>query len=719
MQKKPILIDYPYISDWISLKEQNRIIVFSGKVELGQNIFHALTVLVADELNVRLNQIEIQPNETGLTPNEGLTAGSMSMSQSGDAIRKAAITLRELLLTNASNEFEVSKKDLQIKNGIIFTVDNSRFISFWDLMVDKNMNIPIDLSLKSKPFGKQEFIGKRLIQNKIQEIIKGERIFIQDLEFPDMLHARIIRPPQYHSVVKNIDHDFVLELEKRGLFFIQNSNFIAIAGKDEYRVVKASEQFSQKIEWLNQKPLDINNIYNSLENNDKLSFPVNQKGIPLKIPPPPLKEPPNNASLTITALYEKPYLMHGAIGPSAACAIFKDSFLKVWSHSQGIYQLRESLAVSFDMETENIKIYHIPGSGCYGHNGADDAAYEAVLIAFNLPGIPILLKWTRSEEHCWEPYGTAMTCKLRGSINKNGKIIDWSHESYGDTFMNRPNPDVNKNPHSKFVSSHFIKSPLKWPKSQPTFSPHGGIHRNIVPYYNFKNNRLIKNLVQNLPLRTSSLRSLGAFMNIFSIESFLDELSYEAEIDPVKFRLDHLDDERAKETIRVLDEMMKTDKENSDCFVGSGIAFGRYKNTAAYSSVGIELEVNDHSSIILKRAWITADVGEIIDPDGVTQQLEGGLIQAASWTLYESVAYDENEIISKDWENYPIMRFDNIPNIKTVLINQPTQPFLGCGETVAGPTAAAISNALFNAIGIRLRRMPFTPDAIQKKLLSD
>ena len=165
MQKKPILIDYPYISDWISLKEQNRIIVFSGKVELGQNIFHALTVLVADELNVRLNQIEIQPNETGLTPNEGLTAGSMSMSQSGDAIRKAAITLRELLLTNASNEFEVSKKDLQIKNGIIFTVDNSRFISFWDLMVDKNMNIPIDLSLKSKPFGKQEFIGKRLIQN--------------------------------------------------------------------------------------------------------------------------------------------------------------------------------------------------------------------------------------------------------------------------------------------------------------------------------------------------------------------------------------------------------------------------------------------------------------------------------------------------------------------------------------------------------------------------
>jgi CO/xanthine dehydrogenase Mo-binding subunit len=183
--------------------------------------------------------------------------------------------------------------------------------------------------------------------------------------------------------------------------------------------------------------------------------------------------------------------------------------------------------------------------------------------------------------------------------------------------------------------------------------------------------------------------------------------------------LDHLDDERAKETIRVLDEMMKTDKENSDCFVGSGIAFGRYKNTAAYSSVGIELEVNDHSSIILKRAWITADVGEIIDPDGVTQQLEGGLIQAASWTLYESVAYDENGIISKDWENYPIMRFDNIPNIKTVLINQPTQPFLGCGETVAGPTAAAISNALFNAIRIRLRRMPFTPDAIQKKLLSD
>ena len=719
MHKNPILEKYPNVRHWLALQGQDRILVFSGKVEIGQRISTALVLIVAGELDVPFDQIEIKSPETGLSPDEGLTAGSMSMSQSGDAVRLAAATLRKHLLQKASSEFEVSLEDLQVKNGIITTADNAHSISYWSLMEGQSLDVLVDVALNSqKPKG-QEQISRSFTACNIKEIVTGKFLFVHDLELPGMLHARIIRPPQYHTSLKILDKQLISKLKEHHLEFIQNGSFLAVAGQDEYAVIKASEKIKQNAKWTIQKKLNTNNVFESLTTNIKTSLPVQRGGLPSDEKLDPLKDPPKDAEFSISARYEKPYLLHGSIGPSAACALFREGILTVWTHSQGIYPLRDSLAIGFEIEPGKIKIHHVPGAGCYGHNGADDAAFEAALIAMELPDIPVLLKWTREEEHSWEPYGTAMVCKLRGSLDPKAKIIDWSHESFGDTFMNRANPNMEINPASKFVSSHYLKNRLAWPVSKPNFGPHEGIHRNLDPYYNFQNCRLVKNLVKDLPLRTSSLRSLGAFMNVFSIETFMDEMAKKGGVDPISLRLNHLKDDRAAKVISVVHEKMNTDQARSDDFYGNGIAFARYKNIAAYCAVGIELEVQESASIRLNRAWIAADAGEIVDSDGVIFQLEGGLIQAASWTLYEKVTFDEHGITSKDWDSYDIMRFDNIPKFKTFLIDQPGYPFLGCGETVAGPAAAAISNALFDAIGVRMRTMPFTAQAIQDVLLSN
>jgi len=329
-----------------------------------------------------------------------------------------------------------------------------------------------------------------------------------------------------------------------------------------------------------------------------------------------------------------------------------------------------------------------------------------------------LLKWTRDDEHAWEPYGSAMVCELRGSLGPDGRVIDWSHESYGDTFMGRPAPGRSGSPAEKLLSTHFMEGPLDWPIMPPTMGAHVGVHRNLEPLYNFPEPRLVKNLVRGLPLRASALRTLGAFANVAAMESFIDELAEAGDTSPIEFRLNHLDNQKAKAVIKALDEKMFDDGAGEADGLGAGMAFSQYKNVAAYCAVGMEVEINDEAEVILHRAWIAADAGEIVDPDGLTAQLEGGLIQAASWSLHEQVTYDGGGITSRDWETYPIIRFNNIPKVETILMDRPGEPFLGAGEATAGPTGGAIINAIYNAVGLRLRRMPFDPDAIRSAAMN-
>ena len=404
------------------------------------------------------------------------------------------------------------------------------------------------------------------------------------------------------------------------------------------------------------------------------------------------------------------------MAPSAAMALYNNNEVRVWTHSQGVYPLRIALAEVLDLDEKKIHIVHVPGAGCYGHNGAEDAALDAVLVARVFPDRPVLLKWERADEHSWEPYGSVMQIELQAHLDKSGNVLFWNHETYSDTHPQRPSANGNK---SRLLASWHLKEPKQIPEVKPITGYHTGIHRNADPIYDFNDCRIVKHLVSNLPLRVSSLRSLGAYANVFAIESFMDELANSSNRNPFEFRMEYLSDNRAKAVLEAAVEKVNSINLSTDGTHGRGFAMARYKNSKCYAAVAIDLMVDDYGSINLIRAIIAADAGQIIDPDGLRSQLEGGLIQSASWTLKEQVKFDEKGITSQDWETYPILSFGEVPEIETILIDRKDSPFLGAGEATIGPTAAAIGNAVFNAVGIRLRRIPFTPQSLLEAAAKD
>ncbi len=710
--KTPSLGRSPSVDDWLEVAMDGRIRVRTGKVDIGQRISTAQAMLVAEELDVPLDRIDVLRMVTGEAPDEGITSGSNSMMDSGLAVRLAAATARRHMLTLAAEHLGVSADTLEIGDGLIQSRGTNRSVTYEELQGGKPFGVDVDPEVPFKAPGNYRYIGRRVISRDLPDIVTGAYRFLHDIRVPGMVHARVARPPHYDARLIALDADVARRVRENGMKIVEDGSFVAVAGPEEYAVIRAAERLSATADWDRGAGLAVPDIYEALTSNRRESLPVEDDGRPQDKPVPPLGPPPATAAATLEARYDKPYQLHGSIGPSAGFAVMEGDTLAISSHSQGIYFLRSAIAEAFGLDPEKIRIDHVPGAGCYGHNGADDAAFDAALVARALPGTPILLKWTREEEHAWEPYGTAMSMKMRGSVDADGNVVDWSQETYGDTFGMRPRSGPNRAGSARLLSGRFLADPPPIFVPKPAMERHIGIHRNLDPIYTFPERRLVKNLVRDLPLRTSALRTLGAYGNVFAIESFMDELAEAAGIEPVRVRLRPLADGRARACIEAVAKRMDFTGAAGDG-LGRGIAFARYKNLKAYAAVGVELEVTDAAEVVLRRAVLVADAGEVVDPDGTAAQYDGGFLQAASWTLYEQATWDREGITSRDWESYPILRFGNVPEIETVLLERPGEPFLGAGEAVAGPAAAAIANAIYGATGIRLRGLPFTPDAIR------
>ncbi len=701
----------PGLDKWISIGKDGRVLIHTGKVDIGQRISTALALIAAEELDVDISRIDIARTETGIDPDEGITSGSNSMEEAGNAVRAASATARRHLLSLAADSLGVDVSTLEISDGLIQSRGTNLSVTYEELADDQPFGIDVDPEALVKDPASYGIIGKPTVTLGLTEIVTGQPHFVQDMKMPGMLHARVVRPPHYKARLAALDDAVAERTSNSGCQLVRDGSFLAVASEDEFSAVKAAERLRENADWDLGEGLEPQDVFRRLVSNERVSLPV-VDGLPQKEPVEPLKPAPDSAVSTLNARYEKPYLMHGSIGPSAAVALAEDDKLTIWSHSQGVYVLRASLSEALGMEMEDLTIHHVPGSGCYGHNGADDAAVDAALIALAIPGKPILLKWTREDEHAWEPYASCMAMDLTASIDDGGKVVAWSQETYSDTFGMRPRPEPGGAGPARLLPMQYRENGVTPLVPKPNMARHSGLHRNLDPLYTFENKRLVKNLVRDLPLRTSALRTLGAFANVFAIESFMDELAEEAGIDPVTFRMNHLEDQRAKDVLRAAADKLGWGDPVPDGR-GRGIAFAQYKNIQAYAAVAVELEVNDKAEVVMHRVALAGDAGQIVDHAGLTAQYEGGFLQAASWTLYEEVTYDQTGITSRDWETYPILRFDNIPEIDTVLIDQPNEGFLGAGEGVSGPTAGAIANAVYNAAGLRLRRMPFTPDAIR------
>jgi len=718
MAGSPSLKRHPGVDDWLAFEGDGRLAVRSGKVDIGQRVSAAIALVAAEELDVDPARVRVVERETDRVPDEGFTSGSRSMEESGEAVRRAAATARRHLLDLAAGRLEADPAALEVTDGVVRAPGSNRSTTWWELAGGRPLGMPVDPEAPVKAPGAHRVLGRPRQAPELTGLVMGTSRFVHDMTLPDMLHARVVRPPHYHARLVGLEGDVAARLPD-GAHLVRDGSFLAVAHPDEWTATRLAGRIAAAARWTPERGLDAGDVFARLVENPRTSLPVIE-GAAVEQPVPPPLEPPAGAVATLRARFERPYQMHAAIGPSAALAHLEGERLTVWSHSQGIYPLRASLAEALGRDPASVRVIHAPGAGCYGHNGADDAALDAALVASALAGRPVLLKWSRADEHGFEPYGPAMVAELSASLGPDGRIATWTHETSSDTHVTRPQPGPGRRGAARLLASWLRDPPLTPPAARPMPGRHSGLHRNQDPVYDLPVRRIVKHLVHDLPLRTSSLRSLGALLNVMAIESFMDELAAAAGADPVAFRLDHLADPRARAVIEAAAEALGPRSEAGAAAgeVGRGLGFARYKNEKAYAAVAIELAVDEAAVVQLRRAVIAADAGEIIDRAGLTSQLEGGLLQAASLTLLEAVGYDAFGVTTRDWESYPILGFDNVPDIETVLIERPGLPFLGAGEAAMGPTAGAIANAIHDAIGLRLRRLPFTAEAIRAAALA-
>ena len=700
----------PDLDSWVRVNPDGTITLFTGKVELGQDLRTSIAMIGADELDVSLNRIRVVTADTGQSPDEGYTVSSMSLETSGNVIRYATAEVRRIALERARKELKSAYERLTIKDGYITDQTTGQSISYWDLFAGKRFGCPAMGEGRPKKPEDYRVVGRPTERLDLLAKVTGGHTFVQDLNIPGMVHGRVVRPPNYYSRLVSVNEEAVYGIP--GVIkVVRDGSFLAAIAEREEQALKAVEVLKRESIWKNDKCLPSqDDLYNDLLDREEQAFLlIEGKPVNDKIPP---IETPEDAVRTSTATYYRPFHMHASLGPSAAVAWMMDGKLTIWTHSQGVYPLRASIARVLGMSNDDIRTIHMDGPGCFGHNGADDAALDAALLSRALPGRPVSLKWTRADENSWEPYGPATVIKMQASLNSGGEVIDWNHDVWGYAHGARPHGREEGNV-SNLLASWYLAEPFSRPRPRPFMIPHGCIHRNADPLYDFNRRRIVMHFLPDNPLRVSSLRGLGSYANVFAIESFMDELAHACGSDPLTFRMRNLTSDRARDLIRAAVEKAGTLPEG----LGRGIAFARYKNRQSYIAVVTDLSVDRESGRIqLKRAVIAADVGQVVNPDALSNQIGGAFIQAASWTLKEQVSFDQNTITSIDWQGYPILRFPDAPEIETVILNRPGRPYLGVGEGAGGPVPAAIANAIFDAIGVRLRKIPFTPERVKREL---
>ena len=688
----------PYLDSWIRIDDAGNITVFTGKAELGQGIKTAIVQIAAEELKVEPVDIHLVTADTALTADEQFTAGSHSLQDSGTAVRHAAAQVREILLTRAAETLMAGRDQLTIARGRI-GMHGGKSVGYGELVAGHDLHIeaqPNSVLTSPEAFTQ---MGKAVQRFDIPAKVTGGEAFIQDMRLSGMVHARVVRPPSAGATLVDADVASVATLP--GVVrIVRDGNYLAVIAREEFQAVQAMRRLAAACRWQEQSRLPaqstLANYLIGLEADDAVV--IDQRSAA-----------PSADQRILEAKYTRGYHCHGSIGPSCALAKFADGLMTVWTHTQGVFPDRKAIAELLHLPETAVHCIHVEGSGCYGHNGADDAAADAALLARALPGIPVRVQWMREQEHLGEPYGPAMVTTARAAINPQGLIEDWHYELWSNTHGTRPGGAAALLP-GRLIDPPFTPKPQK-----VQITPEGSGDRNSIPLYAFSNKKVLWHFLKAMPLRVSSLRSLGAYMNIFSIESFMDELATLANADPVEFRLRHLDDPRARDVVTLAATEFNWGKRPLAANHGVGFAFARYKNLASYCAIACEVTVEpDTGDIRLIHATAAIDSGEIVNPDGIRNQIEGGILQSMSWTLFEAVQFNQTRVTTSDWAKYPILRFAHVPDsIDVHLIPRPGQPFLGAGEAAQGPAAGALSNAVAHAIGTRIRNIPFTATRVK------
>ncbi|MDE2580441.1 MAG: xanthine dehydrogenase family protein molybdopterin-binding subunit [Rhodospirillales bacterium] len=690
----------PSPAKWVRFDPDRTVHLSVGKVEIGQGILTALRQIAAEELDVALSAVRILSGDTDLAPDEASTTSSLSIEVGGTAVRLVTAEVRVRVLARLAQRLNCAPDDIAVIDGAFYRGGQPTGQDYWSVAPEVDLARAADGATAPKPVAAYRVVGQSAPRLDLPAKLAGAA-FIQDMVRPDLLHARILRQPSRGARLAALDEAAIRRAAGGALRVLRHGNFVALLSENETVAQRAAMAAPGHASWENVRQLT--------PAQQAAAWLVGQPSDDRVIgdPLPPAAGP------VVEATYTRPYIAHASIGPSCALAELRDGHLSVWSHTQGVYPLRNALARVLDRKAETISVHHVQGAGCYGHNGADDAALDAAVIATLVPDHCIRVQWRREDEFGFEPLGSAMSVTMRAVVDAAGRPADWTAEIWSGSHVQRPAMGGN------LLAHEALPTPAPDPRpTDPTEAAGGGGTRNAIPHYAIPGKRILHHLVPGAPVRTSALRGLGAVANVFALESFMDELAARAGADPVAYRLGLLGNSpRAARVIARVAEMAGWNaRGKGGDGRGLGIGFAQYKNRSAYAAVAAEVEVDQE--VRLRRVWCAADAGLVVNPDGLRNQLEGGILQAASFTLKEQVTFNATGVGSIDWESYPILRFSEVPEEMTCeLVDAPEERALGVGECTLGPTAAAIGNAVAHALGMRIRDMPFTRDRIAAVLL--
>jgi CO/xanthine dehydrogenase Mo-binding subunit len=691
----PSLAANPVLSSWLAFSPGGTVTIRPGKVEYGQGVWTALAQVAAEELDVALARVTVAPVSTGTSPDEGVTSGSLSIQHSGSALRQACAQARALLLAAAGDKLGTAAAALAVEDGQILAAGQPTGLSYWSLavpgMLDREAGDPVPV----KPPERWSVAGRSAPRLDLPDKVTGRPRFLHDLVLPGMLYGRVVRPPAVVAELVAVgDPDLPPDV-----VVVRDGSFLGVVAPTDAQALRAARLVAKAARWQVTESLpDDRGLKGFLLSAPAEDVPVESR-----------RDEGAAASATTvrTAEYTRPFLAHASMAPSCAVARWDGDQVTAWSHSQGVFALRDALAAGLRLDPAQVTVHHAEGAGAYGHNGADDAALDAVLLARAVPGRPVRVLWSREDEMSWAPLGSAMLARLSAGLDDRGRIVTWRQDVWSNGFIGRPG----RGGDPRLLALAHLAGGQPMPPA-PDGPPTGamGSTRNAVPGYDIPDLEVVRHRLLTMPIRTSSLRSLGAFLNVFAIESFMDELAECAGADPVAFRLAHLTDPRA---VRVIEEVAafsgwagRPRQEGT----GYGIGYARYKGLAGYCAAVAEVEAED--DVHVRRLWLAVDVGTVINPDGVINQVEGGAVQSTSWAIRERVTFDRARITSLSWDTYPVLRFTEVPDVAVRIVAAPGQPETGAGEVAQGPVAAAIGNALAQAAGVRVRDLPLTREQV-------
>jgi len=695
----PSLAANPRLDGWLDFSARGLVTVRPGKVEYGQGVWTALAQIAAEELDVRLDQVRIAPVSTATSPDEGVTSGSRSIEDSGGALHWVCAQARAALLAAAAARLETAPATLSVRGGEVRTAAGGTGLSYWS--VPGQPGRAAAPGAAAKPPARWSVAGRSVPRIDLPDKVTGRPRFLHDLVLPGMLFGRVVRPPAVDATlveVPDLGHPPGTAAQ------VRSGDFLAVIAETDRAAVAAAARLARAARWTVRDSLpDERDLKGFLLAAPAQAQPVVQRRD---------RAAAGRVTRQLAAEFSRPFIAHASVAPSCAVARWDGDAVTVWSHSQGIFALRGALATGLGLDPARVTVHHVEGAGVYGHNAADDAAADAVLLAREVPGRPVRVLWSRADELGWGPVGPAMLARLSAGLDAAGRIQVWRQDVWSNGFIGRPG--TGGEPRLLALSHLAGAAPIPPALDGP---PSGamGATRNAVPGYDIPDLGVTRHRLLAMPIRTSSLRSLGAFLNVFAIESFMDELAAAAGADPVAFRLAHLTDPRAR---RVIEEVAGlagwATRPRGTGGTGWGLGYARYKGVAGYCAAVAEVAAD--TAIHLRRLWLAVDVGRVINPDGVINQVEGGAVQSASWALREQVRFDRARITSVTWDSYPILRFTEVPRVAVRIVAAPGQPETGAGELAQGPVAGAIGNAVADAVGVRVRDLPLTTEQVTRAI---